>query len=364
MGKVMGLLSEAQQLLAKVNGVTIPFLPVNLQVTRFPQEVEVGSSFRVEGIASKDDKGKVLSIKIDDKFSGDAVLIGEDGKWLFDFVFHAAGDRKMQISVGSQIVEIKVNAVTSVQPLGSIVINLTRSVGHGVVNNNLTEVKAIKERLYKLGYTWVGNPDSITIDTGTVKAIKLFQSIIAGRSTIAGDGRIDVGEVTHQWLQAANAPRWVAMPPGDSSIGFVNFEREQTNDEHDFGTHWLSDVILAIAKDFQASYRSSNLNAAPFAINDVSIPHGGDTPDHAGYETGLMCDVLLPRKDGKFGGIHWWDTSYDQSATRALLKCIRKQKLVRAIFFNDKKLIEEKLCTWANGHDHHIHFEINPPAKI
>ncbi|WP_016865141.1 MULTISPECIES: hypothetical protein [Fischerella] len=42
----MGLLPEAQQLFAKVKGVTIPLSPVNLQVSRFPQEVEVHPSDR------------------------------------------------------------------------------------------------------------------------------------------------------------------------------------------------------------------------------------------------------------------------------------------------------------------------------
>ncbi len=363
--KVMRLLPEAQQLLASTKGVTITLLPAQLQVTRVPKEVEAGENFRIEGVASPEDKGKVLAIKIDDKFPADGVPIGEDGKWLFDFVFHTAGDRKMQISTGSQTVEIKIKAVKETPtPLGSIVINLTKPLGVGVFNNKLTEVKAVKERLRDLGYTWVSNPNSVTIDTGTVKAIKLFQSIIAGDSTVRkADGRIDVGEVTHRWLQAANAPRWVTMPASDPSIGFVNYELDQTNDNHDFGTHWLSDTILEIARDFQATHRKSNPGAAPFAINNVSLPHGGDTPHHAGHETGLMCDVLLPRNDGKFGGINYWDSPYDQRATRALLKSIRKQKLVRAVFFNDPELIREGLCVHVPGHQHHIHFEINPPVR-
>ena len=362
--KVMGLLSEAQQLLASARGVAIPLFSPKLQVTRAPKEVETGQNFRVEGITSPEDKGKVLSIKIDNRFPADGVPIGEDGKWLFDFVFHTAGDRTMQISVGNQTVEIKIKAVQETPtPLESIVINLTKPVGLGVVNNNLAEVKAVKERLRNLGYNWVGDPNTVTIDTGTVQAIKLFQSIIAGRSTLAGDGRIDVGGVTHRWLQAANAPRWLTMPPSNSTIGFVNYELEQTNDNHDFGTHWLADTILAIARDYQATYRNANSGAAPFAINDVSRPHGGDTPDHKGHETGLMCDVLLPRNDGQSGGINYWDSPYDQKATRALLKSIRKQKLVRAVFFNDPVLIGQGLCVHAAGHQHHIHLEINPPVR-
>lgn len=370
--KVIGLLPEAQQLLATTRGITVTLPSVQLQVIRAPQEVEVGQNFGVEGVASPSDKGKVLLLEIDDRFPSKGAAIGQDGKWQIDFVFHQAGDRKMEIAVGNETTEIFIKAVPSANgqddeetpnPSGKVAIKLTKSVGVGVFNNNKHEVKAVKQRLRDLGYTWVGNPDSVTIDTGTVKAIKLFQSIIAGRSTVAGDGRIDVGGPTHQWLQAANAPRWVAMPFSDPSIGFINFERDQTNDQHDFGTDWLADTVLAIAKDYQVSYRNANPGAAPFAINDISLPHGGDTPDHAGHETGLMCDVYLPRTDGKFGGIYWWDDSYDQRATRALIKSMRKHKLIRAVFFNDPQLIQEKLCTRVEGHDHHIHFEINLPVR-
>jgi hypothetical protein len=370
--KVISLVPEAQKLLAEANGVVIPSVPERLQVTRAPQEVEVGKSFRVEGIASPTDKGKVLLIKIDERFDADGTPIGEGGKWQFDFAFTQAGDRRMQISTGSETVEIVIKAATPVdandneetaKPLGSIVINLSGSVGSGGVNKE-ADVKAVKQRLQDLGYTWVGDPNNKTITTGTIQAIKLFQSIIAGRSTLAGDGRIDLGGPTHRWLQAKNAPHWVTMPKSDLSIGFRNYELEQTGDNHDFGTDWLSDAIRAIAKDYNDNHRRSSDTIAPFVINDVSIPHGGDTPDHAGHETGLMCDVLLPRKGGNFGGLNWWDTSiYDQNATKAMLQSIRKYKLVRAVFFNDQKLIDLGLCNWAIGHDNHIHFEINPPVR-
>jgi hypothetical protein len=52
-GKVMSLLLEAQELLAKASGASLVSVPQKLQVTRFPQEVEVKKNFRVEGIASQ-----------------------------------------------------------------------------------------------------------------------------------------------------------------------------------------------------------------------------------------------------------------------------------------------------------------------
>jgi len=373
-GKVMSLLLESQELLAKASGASLVSVPQKLQVTRFPQEVEVKRSFRVDGIASQSDAGKLLAINIDGKFPSQGTVFSSDGHWHFDFVFLSPGDRQMSISVGSETVDIKIKAVTALDaadddetltPSASEADNtleLSGSVGVGGLNKKV-DVKEVKSRLHKLGYTWVGDPNTDTRDRGLDDAIRLFQSIIQGASNVVGDGRVDVGALTHRWLQAKNAPRWQIMPDSNASIGFVNFEREDTSDNHDFGTSWLHDAILSIAKDFQTSFRASNPSAAPFAINNVSLPHGGDTHAHAGHETGLMGDVLLPRNDGDFGGITWFRAEYDQKATRALIESIRKNKLVRSVLFNDPALIDEGICSFAPGHDNHIHFEIDPPVR-
>lgn len=378
--KVIRLLPEAQQLLANASGIVISSVPERLEVIRVPQEVELRQSFRVEGVASPTDKDKVVLIKIDNKFDAQGTPIGEDGKWQADLVFTslftADGVRRVRFSVDSESVDVQIKAVTphgandddeTAHPSGSIVINLSGSVGSGGVNKE-ADVKAVKKRLHELGYTWVGDPNSKTITTGTIQAIKLFQSIIAGGSTLAGDGRIDIGGPTHRWLQATNAPVWKTMPASDPTISFRNHEKDETHDDHDFGTDWLAETIRKIAEDYHNTHRSANPGAAPFALNDVSRPHGGDTPDHAGHETGLMCDVFLPRKDGKFGGIDFTSPNYDRSATRALIKSMRRQKWVRAVYFNDSTLMDEtfmgnKLCTFSPGHHHHIHFEINPPVR-
>ncbi|MBD2532102.1 glucosaminidase domain-containing protein [Nostoc flagelliforme FACHB-838] len=374
--KVVNLLPEAQKLLANAGGVAIPASVEQLQLIRVPKEVELGQNFRIEGVARLIDSGKLLSIMIDDQLPAVSVRISEDGKWQFDFVFKQEGDRRMRIAIDDQTLDIKIKVIVpfdnkddenTQQPTasnlpGAKVIKLSGSVGIGGVNK-ADDVKAIKARLYELGYRWVGDPNSADRDRGLFDAIKLFQSIIAGRSTVNGDGRVDVGGITHRWLQAANAPRWELMPKSDPDNGFVNGELEDTQDNHDFGTHWLADVIKKIAQDYQNSYRKTHPTAARFAINDVSLPHGGDTPDHKGHETGMMCDVYLPKKNGNFGGIVWSSSEYDQDAARAILKSIGKQKLVRAVFFNDQQLIKERLCVSLSGHDNHIHFEINPPVR-
>jgi hypothetical protein len=364
--KVLRLLPEAHDLLAKAQGITPPSPSNTLEIVGFPKEVEVGQGFKVEGTAAPADQGKKLSVLIDGRFPGEDVVIGEDGKWQFNFVFTQAGDRKMKVSLGTQSDEVTIQA-SSASETGAVTINLSGSVGSGGINKTADKL-AVKKRLHDLGFTFVGDPTNPALNTGFIKAIKLFQSIIAGRSTVAGDGRVDVGGPTHLWLQAANAPRWQTMPNSNPSISLRNREKEDTSDDHDFGTSWLADTIREISVDYHNNFRISHPGSAPFTLNDVSRPQGGDTPDHAGHETGLMCDVYLPRTDGKAGDIDMSSSLFDRNATRELIKAMRRHKLVREVYFNDPTLLREtfngrKLCNFASGHHHHIHFEINPPVR-
>lgn len=370
---VMNLVPEAQTLLLGTGVGAV--VGDKFELLRAPEDVAVGQAFIVEGIANAAYIGQVLEVKIDNKFSAPSVTVGAGGKWKLSSVFNTAGNRTMTIASSDHTIEIKINVKASVASPpavpgtvasshpGQADIRLSRSVGVGG-SNEKKDVKTVIQRLRELGYTWAGSPGSDTKTRGLDSAIKLFQSITRGTETLTGDGRVDVGNFTHKWLGAANAPMWVLMPKDNPAISFKNGELAQTGDNHDFGTHWLAQVILDIAKDYHSTFRSSNPGAAPFAINDVSIPHGGDTPHHLGHETGLMCDVFLPRKDGDFGGTDiFTKATYDQKATRALLLSIRRQKLVnkKAVFFNDTDLIREGLCRHAKGHHHHIHFSISPP---
>jgi Mannosyl-glycoprotein endo-beta-N-acetylglucosaminidase len=364
--KVIKLIPESRNLLAQARGLGGATSPNKFQVVGFPKEVGVGQGFKIEGTAPLSTIGQNLTILIDGNFKPPAPQVGDNGKWIINFVFNKPGTRKMMISLGAESASININVSPvagsgdpeNTTPVGSVKLILTGSVGSGGVNKS-AEVMLVKKRLHSLGYTWVGDLNSGSQTTGFIQAIKLFQSVVLGQSTVDNvDGRIDVGGPTHSWLQAKNAPVWKLMPNSDPSINFVNFERAQTNDDHDYGTSWLYDAILAIARD----YHTKSPSTAPFTINDVSIPHGGDTPDHHGHETGLMCDVNLPRTDGKSGNITWNSDIFDRNATRILIKAMRNYSLVRLVYFNDEELMNDGLCDFALGHDNHIHFEINPPV--
>jgi len=243
-------------------------------------------------------------------------------------------------------------------------VNIKKSVGLNAVNNS-GDVKAVKARLIELGFDWLTADD--VMGPTTVKVIKLFQGIKNGRNQVnimGNDGRIDPGGDTLKWLNALNAPRWMQMPPGSAAEGFHNHELEQTNDAHDFGTNWLADTLRATGVSYKEDYLSANPNAALFTLNDFSLPQGGDTPMHATHETGLACDIRLPRKNGQTGGVVTGQTAYDRKAMRAMILAFRKQTLASRVLLSDQTLVAEGLCIAAAGHDNHAHFEIKPPARI
>ena len=240
-------------------------------------------------------------------------------------------------------------------------IDLTGSVGAGGTNKP-GEVKAVKNRLVDLGFNWVGR--NSTVDSQTIRTIKLFQSIINGRTIVAGDGRIDVNQKTHEFLQAANAPRWQEMPLGSSAEGFINYDHRVQGDNHDFGSNWMIETIQEAGKLYKTNYHNANPGAALIATNNLSVPRGGDSPFHNTHEAGISCDIVLPRKDGTPGGIKYQQSDvYDQDAMEAMLRAIRGQNKyqIKQIFFNDPTLIVLGLCQSLIGHDDHAHIDIVSP---
>jgi peptidoglycan hydrolase-like protein with peptidoglycan-binding domain len=95
------------------------------------------------------------------------------------------------------------------------------------------------------------------------------------------------------------------------------------------------------------------------SVGDISLEHGGNIPLHETHEVGLDADIrpIRTAHDQCTWGTNWRYSSYDRTATRALIKQIRASAPghVKLIYFNDPVLIREGLTTWFSGHDDHLH---------
>ena len=110
--KILNLLPEAQKSLAEVNQVVIvPTLPTRLELISAPQQVELGQTLRIAGVAKLEDVGRFLSVIIDDRFPAGGIRINQDGKWQLNFVFFQAGDRQMRITIDDQTLDIPIQVV-------------------------------------------------------------------------------------------------------------------------------------------------------------------------------------------------------------------------------------------------------------
>lgn len=241
---------------------------------------------------------------------------------------------------------------------------ISRSVGAQAVNE-AADVMAVKTRLSELGFDWL--EPTAEVDAETIRTIRLFQAIKNSFNRVSdprNDGRIDPGGDTLRWLQAANAPRWLRMPAGSAEQGFVNIELLQTSDQHDFGVSWLAETIVAAGAAYRRDHLLLHPGAALLSLNDISLPRGGDTREHATHESGLSVDILLPRKDGRAGGITVDSPQYDRDAMRAQLKAFLTQALASRALLSDQRLVAEGLCIAATGHHNHAHWEVRAPARV
>lgn len=336
-----------------------------IKITKVPNQVKIYHPYQLAGTASSDLVDKTVSLYVDNSPKPIATTtVNANQQWAFQSVFLAVPKpqlRRLKVVAGqaTDIASMTLTPYIEKHP-GAQKLALGASVGSRGANR-ASDVKLVRERLVALGYDFAQGSSINNL----IRGIQLFQSAISGSTTIRGDGRVDVGGRTQRFLEAANAPQWMRMP--GQGVGFYNVEvLDQPGDSHDYGIDWISNVIRAAGIHYELSYRKNRSNIAPMAINDVSLPQGGKTRDHRGHQSGNAGDVVLPRIGGKFGGTEWSHSNYDRAATEAILKALRAQPWVNKakLYFNDPVLRNKRLCQYLDGHNNHIHFEINVPAQI
>ena len=139
-------------------------------------------------------------------------------------------------------------------------------------------------------------------------------------------------------------PRFSAAQLCDYSVG---------NGPANWGMANAVDTLEAVGRSMVA------LGYGRVAVGDLSFEHPGDIPGHESHERGLDIDLRMMRKanDQCTWGTRWTYSTYDRTATRAMIKKFRSLTPghIKLIYFNDPVLIREGLTTWYTGHDDHLH---------
>ena len=214
--------------------------------------------------------------------------------------------------------------------------------------------------------------------------IRFFQGIINGHGALINqktgnynsgvDGTVDTDGTTIKWLNAANAPNWVAMDDGNkdarAGLGYYNFEKTDSSDgDFYYGTDWMTEFIKCAGKKYNDDYLASNTDKSVMWINDLSLK-SGFKKQHATHQTGMGVDVRLPHKTGgESSGITHKSDQYDRDATRAMIQAFRacdghNGASLKVVYFNDPELIKEGICTSEDEHDNHFHVSIAPPELV
>ncbi len=139
-----------------------------------------------------------------------------------------------------------------------------------------------------------------------------------------------------------------------SGIGYVCYNCDANCADH----VGLLSTILAI-QDFGREWYASHPDAL-IQVGDISRLHGAVFPPHVGHRSGLEFDVRPFRLDRELAPVSVTQVQYDAILTREFVRfwCLRFK--FDEIFFNDKKLIQEKTTRRCFGHDNHIHFRLSP----
>lgn len=176
-------------------------------------------------------------------------------------------------------------------------------------------------------------------DAATKKAVVAFQRHMSlkPRGTVTG-------QTWRSLVWHFETPSFNARTLCDYSVG---------NGLANWGTGSAIGELEAAAAVF------AKLGHGRVVVGDIGFEHGGDIRLHNTHEVGLDVDVRLIRKKENqcLFGTNYRASSYDRSATRALIRAIRATAPghVKLIYFNDPVLIREGLTTHFPGHDDHLH---------
>ncbi len=215
---------------------------------------------------------------------------------------------------------------------------LVGTVGAGG-RNRTDDVKAVQQRLRELGF-----PVGVDGRMGpqTQNFLRIFAAAVENQEDLdKASARLGPTTALGKRLFAADAPRWVEVPP--SGVGFLRVDTD--------GYRWATDqtvaVIEAAGRHFAEHYQSLHPDAFPLKINDVSKKDGSvlgrnSRTEHASHRCGTDIDISLPKKPGSEkmeGGTRTNWENYDREAAYAIIVALASQDAVDRIIMYDAAIV-------------------------
>jgi hypothetical protein len=141
------------------------------------------------------------------------------------------------------------------------------------------------------------------------------------------------------------------------------------------GSRWARSQTIRALNSIAAQWALRHDSKPPIRVGDISFLGGGDHPQHLSHDDGLDVDILAVGKDDTGSRVDLLTNpdQYSQERTRELIQIIRTNWVlpVDKIFFDDKQLQAEGLCTPANknkpdanDHTDHLHVRFRRPSPF
>jgi len=113
-------------------------------------------------------------------------------------------------------------------------------------------------------------------------------------------------------------------------------------------------VLLFVEHQWQAG------DHRKFGIGNISLAGGGVFDPHDSHRDGLQVDVRPLRIDGNHVPVKYFQSGYDQAATKRLIGIFRSHPMVKQVYFNDTVIPGVKPLV---NHDNHFHVELRAGKK-
>jgi peptidoglycan hydrolase-like protein with peptidoglycan-binding domain len=241
------------------------------------------------------------------------------------------------------------------RPTQEAIRQLNEGVKRGVTGN---VVRGMQDRLVSVGLMTLGQATSGPGIFGpqTEAALIAFQRQHGFSPTGV------LSDETYKALVAAApeaTPRTLALDSRsiesvlpEKGIGFTTYNREQGGRDQ-FARASTVRTIEDLGEAWHDLHPSQ-----PFAVGDISRKGGGPFPPHASHGDGLNFDIRPLTNNGRNEPTTVTAANYSHSLTRELVLLIKQKVPGVIIFFNDRRMMDDKLTRKARGHENHLHVRL------